>query len=116
MKRYLGQRKILRIYIDNDDKYEKEPLWEAILKKAKEFGLSGATVFKGVAGMGAHSEIETFSVWSLSQKLPIVVEIIDKEDKIRSFLKTLELMVDEGLITLTDTEVISYKHPKFNGE
>lgn len=116
MERYLGHRKILRIYIDNDDKYEKKPLWEVILKRAKEFGLSGATVFKGVAGMGAHSEIETFSVWSLSQKLPIIIEIIDREDKIREFIKTLDGIIEEGLITLVDTEVISYKHPKFNGE
>ena len=116
MQRYLGSRKILRIYIDNDDKYEKRPLWEVILKKAKEFGLSGATVFKGVAGMGAHSEISSFSVWSMSQKLPIIIEIIDKEDKIRSFLKSIEPIIDEGLITLTDSEVISYKHPKFNGD
>lgn len=114
MKRYLGPRKILRIYIDNDDKFENQPLWEAILKKAKEEGIAGATVFKGVAGMGAHSEISSFSVWSLSQKLPVVIEIIDKEDKIMSFLKITELMIKEGLVTLSDVDVISYKHPKFS--
>ena len=114
MKRYLGPRKILRIYIDNDDKFENQPLWEAILKKAKAEGIAGATVFKGVAGMGAHSEISSFSVWSLSQKLPVVIEIIDKEDKIMSFLKTTELMIKEGLVTLSDVDVISYKHPKFS--
>ncbi|WP_281950420.1 DUF190 domain-containing protein [Nitrosophilus kaiyonis] len=113
MKRYLGPRKILRIYIDNDDKYENKPLWEAILKKAKENGISGATVFKGVAGMGAHSEISSFSIWSMSQKLPIIIEIIDKEDKIMSFLRNVELMIEEGLVTLMDVDVISYKHPKF---
>jgi len=113
MKRYLGPRKILRIYIDNDDKYENKPLWEAILKKAKENGISGATVFKGVAGMGAHFSISSFSVWSISQKLPIIIEIIDKEDKIMNFLKTIEFMIQEGLVTLGDVDVISYKHPKF---
>ncbi|WP_187647962.1 DUF190 domain-containing protein [Nitrosophilus labii] len=114
MKRYLGPRKILRIYIDNNDTYDEKPLWEAILSAAKENGIAGATVFKGVAGMGAHSEISSFSVWSLSQKLPIVIEIIDKEDKIMSFLRVVDLMVKEGLVTLSDTEVISYKHQKFD--
>jgi len=113
MKRYLGPRKILRIYIDNDDKYEGKPLWEELLKKAKNEGIAGATVFKGVAGMGAHSKISSFNILSLSQKLPVIIEIIDKEDKIMSFLRTAELMISEGLVTLSDVEVISYKHPKF---
>jgi len=114
MKRYLGPRKVLRIYIDNDDKYEGKPLWEVLLSKAKEDGIAGATVFKGVAGIGAHSEISSFSVWSMSQKLPVMIEMIDKEDKIMSFLRNVELMIKEGLVTLSDVDVISYKHPKFN--
>ena len=113
MKRYLGPRKILRIYIDNDDTFDGKPLWEALLKKAKEDGIAGATVFKGVAGMGAHSTISTFSVWSMSQKLPVVIEIIDKEDKIMNFLRNTEFMIKEGLVILGDVDVISYKHPKF---
>jgi PII-like signaling protein len=113
MKRYIGDRKKLKIYIDSDDKFDSKPLWEAILKEAKEYGLAGATVYKAVAGMGAHSELHTFSVWSLSQKLPLIVEIIDTEAKIRGFLTKLDTILQEGLVTLEDIEVIAYKHPKF---
>ncbi len=114
MKRYLGPRKAMRIYIDSSDKFGDSPLWEEILKRAKQEGIAGATVFKGVAGMGVHSEISSFSIVSLSQKLPIVIEIIDKEDKIMSFVKIVDSMVSEGLVTLFDIEVISYKHPGFS--
>jgi PII-like signaling protein len=106
----IGKKKILRLYIDSLDKYNHTPLWEVVLKKAKEEGLAGATVFKGIAGMGPHSEIHTFSLLSMSEELPIVVEIIDNEEKIVNFAKTLEKIVDEGLVTLTDTEVIQYRH------
>jgi PII-like signaling protein len=113
MKRYLGKKKIARIYIDNQDKYKGKPLWEEILKKVKEYGLAGATVFKGVAGIGAHSEVRSFNVWVLSQELPIVIEIIDDEDKIAYFIDKIDDMIDEGLTTVSDTEVIKYKHKKF---
>ena len=114
MKRYLGKKKIARIYIDNQDKYNGEPLWELILKKVKEFGLAGATVFKGVAGIGAHSEVRSFNVWVLSQELPLVIEIIDDEEKIIGFIDEIDDMIEEGLTTLSDTEVIRYKHKKHN--
>ncbi len=113
MKRYIGERKKLKIYIDNDDKIDGKPLWEIILKEAKEYGLAGATVYKAIAGMGAHSEIRSFSVWVMSQKLPLIVEIIDTEAKIRGFLAKLDTFLQEGLVTLEDVEVITYKHPKF---
>jgi PII-like signaling protein len=106
----IGKKKILRLYIDSLDKYEHKPLWEVVLQKAKEEGLAGATVFKGIAGMGPHSEIHTFSLLSMSENLPIIVEIIDNEEKIVNFAKILNEIVDEGLITLTDTEVIQYRH------
>jgi len=105
-----GKKKILRIYIDSNDKHNSKPLWEEILHLAKENSLAGATVFKAIAGMGPTSEIHSFNVFVLSENLPIVIEIIDKETKIRSFLKILDGIVQEGLVTLTDTEVISYKH------
>jgi len=114
MKRYLGKKKIARIYIDNQDKYNGEPLWELILKKVKEYGLAGATVFKGVAGIGAHSEVRSFNVWVLSQELPLVIEIIDDEEKITGFIDKIDDMIEEGLTTISDTEVIRYKHKKHN--
>ncbi len=113
MKRYIGERKKLKIYIDSDDRFDGSPLWEVIVKRAKEYGLAGATVYKAVAGMGAHSEIHSFSVWSMSQKLPLIIEIIDTEAKIRGFLTQLDAIVQEALVTLEDIEVITYKHPKF---
>lgn len=113
MKKYLGKKKVLRIYIDNLDKYEEKPLWEEILKEVKKEGLAGATVFKGVAGIGAFAQLRSFNVWALSQELPVVIEIIENEDKIMNFIKHLDGMIDEGLITLSDTKVIKYKHEKF---
>ncbi len=113
MKRYLGQRKKLSIYIDSDDRFESKVLWQAIIQKAKEHSLAGATVYKAIAGMGAHSELHTFNVWSLSQKLPLVIEFIDKEEKIKEFLHQIEPMLQEALVTLQDVEVLLYKHPKF---
>lgn len=110
MEQYLGNKKVLRIYIDNEDKFQGKPLWEELLKKVKEHGLAGATVFKGVGGIGAHSEIKSFSVFVLSQELPIVIEIIDSEDKIKMFLDVTDDMIQEGLVTITDTHVIKYKH------
>jgi len=110
MKRYLGQKKVARIYIDNQDKIEGKPLWEELLKSAKEYGLAGATVFKGVSGIGVRGEIHSFNVWSLAQKLPLVIEIIDDEEKLLEFLETVDAMIDEGITTLSDIEVMRYKH------
>ena len=116
MKRYLGHKKILRIYIDTLDKYNGNPLFEEILKEVKKEQLAGATVFKAVAGLGAFTEMRSFKVWSMAQELPLIVEIIDDEEKIRSFIEHIDGMIDNGLVTITDTEVIKYKHENFNTE
>ncbi len=110
MRRDLGRRKVLKIYIGNEDTFENRPLWEALLGRAKECGIAGATVFKAAAGIGAHSQLHTFSVWALKQKLPIVIEIIDREEKIREFLEAADPMIREGLVTMGDVEVIDYRH------
>jgi len=109
MKRYLGKKKRLKIYIDNQDKYKGSPLWEELLKRVKDEGLAGATVTKAVAGVGAFSQIHTQSLIALSDKLPLVVEIIDDEQKIEDFIKSVDEMIEEGLVTLDDVEVINYK-------
>jgi len=106
----IGKKKILRLYIDSLDKFNHKPLWEVVIQKAKENHLAGVTVFKGIAGMGPHSEIHTFSLLSMSEELPIVIEIIDNEEKILEFAKILDEIIEEGLVTLTDTEVIQYRH------
>jgi len=110
MKRYLGKKKVLRIYFDNSDRYENEPLWEVLLKSIKEFGLAGATILKASAGIGVNTELHTFEIWSLSQKLPVVLEVIDDEDKILEFLKRYDYLIKEGLVTLSDVEVLRYKN------
>ncbi len=110
MKRYLGKKKILRIYIDNQDKFEERPLWEEILKKVKEHDMAGATVFKGVAGIGANTELRSFNVFTLSQELPLVIELIDSEEKIVNFIDKIDYMIQEGITTMCDTQVIKYKH------
>ena len=110
MKQYIGKRKLLRIYIGNEDKLDGKPLWEVLLSKCKENGIAGATVYKAVAGIGAHSELHSFNIWSLNQKLPLVIEIIDTEEKIKSFLKSADKIIEEGLMTISDVDVISYKH------
>ncbi len=113
MKRYLGKRKELKIYISNEDSFDGKPLFEVLLNMAKESGLAGATVYKAVAGIGVHSQINTFSVWVLKQKVPLVINIIDEEKKIVEFLKKSENIIQEGLVTMNDIEVIKYYHPKF---
>ena len=116
MKRYLGKKKMLKIYIDTTDKFEGEALWEVLLQKVKEEKLAGATVHKAVAGIGAFSEVHSFKVWALSQELPLVIEIIDDEEKIYAFLDAVDSMMQNALVTLTDTEVIRYKHENFQKE
>ncbi len=113
MKPYLGKRKLLKIYIGNEDTFEGRPLWEVLLQRAKESGIAGATVMKAVAGIGAHSQVHAFNVWVLKQKLPLIVEIIETEEKISGFMESVNGVIEEGLVTLSDVEVISYKHPAF---
>jgi len=112
-KHYLGQRKVLKIYIDNSATFEGKALWEILLQKSKEMHIAGATVYKGVAGFGAHSELHTFNIWRLKQKLPIIIEMIDTEDKIIAFAEEIKPIITEGLVTMSDVNVISYHHPKF---
>ena len=113
MQRYLGKRKELKIYISNEDTYEGKPLFEVLLAVAKEQELAGATVYKAVAGMGAHSEVHSFNVWVLKQKVPLIVQMIDSEEKIMNFLQAAEHLIKEGLVTTNDIDVVVYHHPKF---
>jgi len=106
----VGKRKLLRIFISLEDKFNGKPLWEYILQLVKREGLAGATVFKAAAGIGAHSQLKTFTVWRLSQDLPVVIEIIDRQEKIEKFLEVIDSVIEEGLVVLEDVEVIVYRH------
>ncbi|WP_027890944.1 DUF190 domain-containing protein [Calidithermus chliarophilus] len=103
-----GEAKLLRIFIGESDKWQGRPLYEAIVLEAKQHGLAGATVFKGVMGFGAHSRIHSAKLLQLSEDLPLMIEIVDSDEKIRAFLPVLDAMVREGLVTLERVEVIRY--------
>jgi PII-like signaling protein len=103
-----GQAKLLRIYIGETDRWHGQPLYMAILLKAREMGLAGGTVFRGIAGYGANSVIHTANILRLSEDLPVVIEIVDIDEKIQAFLPVLDEMVKEGLILMREVEVIKY--------
>jgi len=103
-----GQAKLLRIYIGETDRWHGQPLYMAILLKAREMGLAGGTVFRGIAGYGANSVIHTANILRLSEDLPVVIEIVDTDEKIQAFLPVLDEMVKEGLIVMRKVEVVKY--------
>ena len=100
---------LLRIFIGETDRYEGGPLYEWLVIKAKEQGLAGATVLRGLMGFGANSRIHTAKILQLSLDLPIVVEIVDTPEKIKKFLSLIDTVVTEGLVTLEKAEVHIYK-------
>jgi PII-like signaling protein len=104
-----AQGYLLRIFIGEADKRDGKPLYEWIVLKAKEEGLSGATVIRGLMGFGAHSRIHTFKIERLSQDLPIVIEIVDTQEKLEQFLALIEKEISEGLATLEKVEVRFYR-------
>ncbi|WP_027882674.1 DUF190 domain-containing protein [Meiothermus rufus] len=104
-----GEAKLVRIFLGESDKWQGRPLYEAIVLEAKRAGLAGATVFKGFMGFGAHSRIHTAKILQLSEDLPVLIELVDSEEKIQAFLPTLDQMVREGLITMEKVEVIQYR-------
>ncbi|NLS90978.1 MAG: DUF190 domain-containing protein [Planctomycetaceae bacterium] len=100
---------LLRVFIGESDHWHGKPLYEAIVLKARELHLAGATVLRGPMGFGAHSRMHTAKILRLSQDLPIVVEIVDAEEKIEILLPHIEEMVEEGLITMEKVRVIKYR-------
>ena len=108
MAKIKAHAKRLRIYIGEADSWEGKSLYKALVLKAKELDLAGATVFQGCMGYGANSRIHTASLIDLSADLPIMIEIIDSAEYIEKFLPFLDKMVKEGMVTLDDIEVIKY--------
>lgn len=101
--------KLLRIFIGESDRWEHRPLYEAIVLKARELGLAGATVLRGPMGFGANSRLHTSKILRLSEDLPLIVEIVDTEQQIQRLLPHLDEMVEEGLVTLENVQVIKYR-------
>jgi PII-like signaling protein len=101
--------KLLRIFIGENDRHEGVPLFEWIVRKARETGLAGATVLRGLEGYGAHSRLHTAKILRLSTDLPIVIEIVDTTERIESFLPLIDGAVVEGLATVERVEVRLYR-------
>jgi PII-like signaling protein len=104
-----AEGKLLRVFIGEQDKWQGVPLYEAIVNLARKEQLAGATVFKGCMGFGAKSHMHTAKILRLSEDLPMIIEIVDSEEKITAFLPHLDEMVSDGLITLEKVNVIMYR-------
>ena len=100
---------LLRIFIGESDRWHHEPLYEAIVHKARELHMAGATVLRGPMGFGAHSRLHTTKFLAMSDDLPIVIEIVDAREKIDELMPHIDEMVQEGLVTLEKVEVIKYR-------
>jgi uncharacterized protein len=106
------QALLLRIFFGEDDKLGGRPLYEAIVLKAREMHLAGATVLRGPMGFGASSRLHTAKILRLSEDLPLVIEIVDSEDKIDEFLPVLDGMMSSGLVTIEKVQVLQYGKDK----
>jgi PII-like signaling protein len=104
-----GTGLLARIYIGESDTWHGRPLYEAIVHLLRERGVAGATVIRGIEGFGAKQHLHTTRILSLSQDLPILIEVVDQEDRLRAVLPELNAMVSEGLITLERVEIIAYR-------
>jgi uncharacterized protein len=112
MKPY-EKAKRLRIYISSTDKVEHKPLYEVIVFSARNFGITGATVLKGIMGFGSSSEIYSDKLWEISEKIPLVVEIIDESSKIEAFIESIKPLFENigkgHLVTVDETLIIFHK-------
>jgi len=110
-----GAGKLLRIFIGESDRWHGRPLSEAIVLMLREEGLAGATVVRGVEGFGADSRIHTAHILRLSEDLPIVIEVVDRDERIQKVLPKLDEMVTEGLVCMADVDIVMYRHSEETG-
>ena len=104
------EAELLRIFIGEADRYQGKPLYQAIVETARQQGMAGATVLRGIMGFGAHSRMHTAKILRLSEDLPVVVEIVDKPERIAELLPKLDEMIEEGLVTLERVRVVAYRY------
>jgi uncharacterized protein len=107
--RFEGQATLVRVFVGESDQHHGKPLYEAIVRRAREVGLAGATVLRGIEGFGASSTMHTTRLLELSSDLPVVIELVDTVDRIEAFLPELDDMVGDGLITLERVHVRTYR-------
>jgi len=105
-----SESQLLRIFIGEADKFEGKPLYEVIVNLARKKGMAGATVLRGVMGFGADSRMHTAKILRLSEDLPMIIEIVDKPERIQDILPELDNMIKEGLVTLETVNVIAYRY------
>jgi len=101
---------LLRIFIGEMDTHEGKPLYEQIVLRARQLKLAGATVIRGIMGFGAHSRVHTSKILRMSEDMPVVIEIVDREEKLAELMPFLDEVVKEGLITMEKVRVIKYRH------
>jgi PII-like signaling protein len=111
-----SEAELLRIFIGESDKHGGRPLYEVIVEEARRRGMAGATVLRGVLGFGASSRLHTAKILRLSEDLPMVIEIVDRPDRIAAFLPDLDVMIVEGLVTLERVRLVAYRHDPAAGE
>ena len=107
-----GKGKVLKIFIGESDHWHGKPLYAAIVERTRAEGMAGATVTRGIMGYGKNSRIHTSAILRLSEDLPIVIEIVDTEERINAFMPLLDEMIDEGLVETLDVIIERYVHPK----
>jgi uncharacterized protein len=103
-----GEQSLIRVFIGEGDKWKHQPLSVALLERLRREGFAGATIFRGVAGFGAHSVVHASHILRLSQDLPILIEIVETEERVQALLPILEEMVQEGLVTIEKVRVLRY--------
>jgi len=104
-----GQGKLLRVFIGESDTWHGKPLYQAVVERVRKEGLAGATVLRGIEGFGADSRLHTSRILRLSEDLPVVIEIVDTDERIERILPLLDEMVGEGMVTLERVEIIAYR-------
>ena len=108
MRVLTGEQILVRVFIGESDRWHHQPLATALLERLRREGFAGATVFRGVAGFGAHSVVHTASILRLSEDLPVVIEIVDTEQHVERLTAILDEMVGEGLVTMEKVRVLKY--------
>ena len=111
-----GQCKILKIYISEDSKYKSHNLYHALVFKLREIGMAGVTVIRGIEGFGHEKRMHTTRILDLSLSLPIIIEVVDIPERIEKAIPIVEEMVNEGLIMVTDVNVIKYGKERLDSE
>ena len=106
--------KKLRIYVSNTDMYKREPLYQFLARTARELGMAGATIYKGIMGYGTSSDLMPLDSWKYAEKVPVTIEIVDKEEQIRDYMATIQPQLDmqpKGcLVTMQDVDILFVKH------